>query len=242
MRRGFTLIELLVVVAIIAILAAILFPVFAKAREKARQSQCHSNLNLIGRGLASYAADFDGAMPLLPIVTPGQEGTRTPAVWTMLCERGDAPNSISFACPSDRRWNSKQGCVGPNTAKATSYAIRDEAFGQLLLQSGNGNFPAVIEYSGNDGIWLVATIDIKNQGIYVNMADRHNDGLNILFLDGHVKWRIGATFVTELKEGDYHISLSGQPVEKPTVRKLIPQPDGTYIDPETKEVFSLPPR
>jgi len=42
--RGFTLIELLVVIAIIAILAAILFPVFAKAREKARTSSCANNL------------------------------------------------------------------------------------------------------------------------------------------------------------------------------------------------------
>jgi len=44
LARGFTLIELLVVIAIIAILAAILFPVFAKAREKARQITCMSNL------------------------------------------------------------------------------------------------------------------------------------------------------------------------------------------------------
>jgi prepilin-type N-terminal cleavage/methylation domain-containing protein/prepilin-type processing-associated H-X9-DG protein len=58
-RRGFTLIELLVVIAIIAILAAILFPVFAKAREKARQSSCMSNLKQIGTALFMYRSDYD---------------------------------------------------------------------------------------------------------------------------------------------------------------------------------------
>ena len=58
-RRGFTLIELLVVVAIIAILAAILFPVFAQAREKARTASCQSNLSQIVKGLQMYTQDYD---------------------------------------------------------------------------------------------------------------------------------------------------------------------------------------
>ncbi|MEI6500020.1 MAG: DUF1559 domain-containing protein [Armatimonadota bacterium] len=63
MRKGFTLIELLVVIAIIAILAAILFPVFAKAREKARQSSCSSNVKQIMLGLLQYCQDYDETTP-----------------------------------------------------------------------------------------------------------------------------------------------------------------------------------
>ncbi len=63
MRRGFTLIELLVVIAIIAILAAILFPVFARAREKARQSSCLSNVKQIALGAMMYTQDYDETYP-----------------------------------------------------------------------------------------------------------------------------------------------------------------------------------
>ena len=65
-HKGFTLIELLVVIAIIAILAAILFPVFAKARERAQQSACLSNTKQIGLGLMQYVEDNDGGFPCNP--------------------------------------------------------------------------------------------------------------------------------------------------------------------------------
>jgi len=62
-RRGFTLIELSFVISIIAILAAILFPVFARARESARRACCASNLSQIGIALNMYAQNYDGHYP-----------------------------------------------------------------------------------------------------------------------------------------------------------------------------------
>lgn len=78
-RRAFTLIELLVVIAIIAILAAILFPVFAKAREKARQTSCASNLKQIGLGISQYCQDYDERFPSATFAIERNPGSGLPA-------------------------------------------------------------------------------------------------------------------------------------------------------------------
>ena len=62
-RKGFTLIELLMVIAIIYCLDAILFPVFARARENARRAACQSNLKQIGPALAQDTQDYDERLP-----------------------------------------------------------------------------------------------------------------------------------------------------------------------------------
>lgn len=62
-RSGFTLIEILVVIAILGLLAMLLFPVFARARENGRRASCQSNLRQIGMGLLQYIQDVDDRLP-----------------------------------------------------------------------------------------------------------------------------------------------------------------------------------
>ncbi len=69
-RRGFTLIELLVVIAIIAILAAFLFPTFAKVRDNARRASCASNLRQVSMALMQYADDNEERYPVGNNVVP----------------------------------------------------------------------------------------------------------------------------------------------------------------------------
>jgi prepilin-type N-terminal cleavage/methylation domain-containing protein/prepilin-type processing-associated H-X9-DG protein len=101
--RGFTLIELLVVIAIIAILAAILFPVFAKVREKARQTSCLSNEKQIGLGITQYVQDNDETFP------PGESATVRGYGWDGYGWASRVYPYIKstevFTCPDDPNWS-----------------------------------------------------------------------------------------------------------------------------------------
>ena len=142
MKKGFTLIELLVVIAIIAILAAILFPVFAQAREKARQTQCLSNVKQIGLAVLMYAGDYDEMLPAQQNVggLVGQDtvyggnwfaGNFPPAAQPSLdASQTTVPGILNpyvksgklFKCPSDG--NTECNFVNTNGKRLTSYTLR----------------------------------------------------------------------------------------------------------------------
>ena len=115
--RGFTLIELLVVIAIIAILAAILFPVFAKAREKARQSSCASNMKQLGIAFMQYVQDNNERFPSVHAVTANNDyvGGWANVIYPYVKSVG------TYACPDD-------SSPSPKVSYAMNYAIWNDDF------------------------------------------------------------------------------------------------------------------
>ena len=129
MRRGFTLIELLVVIAIIAILAAILFPVFAKAREKARQASCQSNLKQLALGTLMYVQDYDEKFPVWNRFQPANTQPLAPpaAVFPYVKNAAlyECPSADPCYCHSPNYWPNP---VPPDWSKWARYGWGDPRF------------------------------------------------------------------------------------------------------------------
>src|SRR5262245_14652071 len=100
-RAGFTLIELLVVIAIIAILASLLLPILARAKESGRGAHCRGNLRQIGLGIQMYRDDNNERPPLY-LVNPGSKTFGYPGGNTNYLEVQYVPNTNTFICIDDR--------------------------------------------------------------------------------------------------------------------------------------------
>jgi len=172
-RRGFTLIELLVVIAIIAILAAILFPVFARAREKARQTACLSNVKQIGLGLLMYAQDYDEKMPF----HCGGWG------WVICWAEAIAPYTKNAQI---------QRCPSFDGTDTTDYGYN--WMGVELTSLAKFPNPAKMIMAGDSANgWLLPGCPLDgccatNYGSNGNMSSVHNGGGNYVHVDGHAKW------------------------------------------------------
>ena len=184
-RAGFTLIELLVVIAIIAVLAAILFPVFAKAREKARQTKCTSNLKQCGMALMLYAEDYDGYTP------QGLNGaSRT---WgRVLVDEGYLENPNCLTCPSCRPWR------GVHTGQTYGMYLYSPGYSHKILSDG---VTSTFGYTPDPTKQVVLADSVNNKNIATQTQHfhiygwisserffhlRHNGRCNAFFVDGHV--------------------------------------------------------
>ena len=190
MKRGFTLIELLVVIAIIAILAAILFPVFARAREKARQTSCLNNCKQIGTAARMYESDYDECLVPYGDAVCSAGGSCT-NWWRMLAPY--IQNAQVLQCPSRSPhgtsdygifYTHTHGCRGGAMLANIAYPAETASFGDSYYRTGSKSGYVIIYCrlcypNGHpDGIRDTAGLG----------ADEHNGGANITFVDGHAKW------------------------------------------------------
>lgn len=214
--RGFTLIELLVVISIIAILAAMLFPAFARARENARRTSCLSNLKQIGLGFLQYAQDYDESYPFAAfngvVYAPQSSWTTSTQAYIKSVQL--------YRCPSDGspRWDAP--IVPPSTPPfTTSYILngwfssgKDNGFGKLssvqepsravMMGEKGDNLAAMLSvsdqfypfYWGSPPEQTVSTMmgsacwnAASNKPREV-AVERHLEGANYLYADGHAKW------------------------------------------------------
>jgi prepilin-type N-terminal cleavage/methylation domain-containing protein/prepilin-type processing-associated H-X9-DG protein len=186
-RRGFTLIELLVVIAIIAILAAILFPVFARAREKARQTACLSNVKEISLGLLMYLQDYDETFMTqyysydgLPWYDSGftqftitRYGNYQPHVWPYI------KNVDLFMCPSSRRSAARERV---NYDYNMNTWLHNRRLGLITTPTDH------ILIADGTYEWM----DRANR-VYA----RHNGQANLGFIDGHAKSMAGKAIAAD---------------------------------------------
>lgn len=207
--KGFTLIELLVVVAIIAILAAILFPVFARAKEKARMASCASNLKQIGTAVVMYTQDYDETMPIWAISSGFGVGQYTPWVLDayIKAQNNTANRNLVWQCPSSDRLQTQNSYgynylrLGYFTSTTTGYLgeyRRPSKLAALVSPAQTVCFADAIDIirppywissnPGNDtvGGWHMSSYWKQVGSVSDPKSDPYGQ-VNVLWCDGHVK-------------------------------------------------------
>ncbi len=216
-RPAFSLLELLVVVAILAILAAILFPAFALSRENARRSSCQSNEKQIGLGLLQYIGDSDETMPFSFYGTSGNSnppGTSPANYKWMDAIFPYVKAEPVFNCPSDsaaNRYRFRNGLNYGSYGLNGAYGAPGDAFtpprssaaylvsmASVVVPSAtvwvtdNNNSPSAFNPGGSQGFYWPTpaanpTTSATSPRQLQNIVERHLETVNTLFCDGHVK-------------------------------------------------------
>jgi prepilin-type processing-associated H-X9-DG protein len=213
------LIELLVVVAIISILAAVLFPVFASAREKARQTACLANGKQIGMAFLSYTQDYDERLPLTtyPVATNSWTDKVQPYI----------KSAQILRCPDDtsQNWDTPQATPASALDPTSPAVVRRSSYFLNAYMAGSSKYGILSEVRAPAAVIYVAeslegvtrdhfhpfnwngdqeTPTNSLYSSYMHSATwnsatgttselalaRHSGGTNYVYLDGHSKWRM----------------------------------------------------
>ena len=177
--KGFTLIELLVVIAIIAILAGMLLPALARAREEARKAVCKSNIKQMGLAIAMYMNDYEEFYPTRALnLTVGTNDLRGLGALCLLYDQYITAKKI-FKCPSTTD-DPNNLTIGLNIDRIDGLITAQPAGCSYAYDSQKGKLTDPATAIGAD------KHDPANR--LKNSGNHNNTGQNVLFYDGHVEW------------------------------------------------------
>jgi prepilin-type N-terminal cleavage/methylation domain-containing protein/prepilin-type processing-associated H-X9-DG protein len=187
--NGFTLIELLVVMAIITILAGILFPVYSRARESARRASCLSNVKQLTTAFLMYAQENDEVFPWES--SPGHPSVPIGAgdFNTLLAAMPYIKNNDIFKCPDDgnRIRSLDNGTFDADNSARASYDFlfskTPEPLSLVVVEENPCGIPIMWDLCGG-----VTEQILKDHPFVSGRSNHKTDGGNVGYADGHVKW------------------------------------------------------